>query len=557
MSIKNTPILTAAGIALMARINAGDGAIPLKITRIVTKSAADSDHMNPTPADEQQTYKIVSRDKSADHAWIVGELTNAADHAAEPTIPAWQTPYSIAQINFYAYDPALGAEVIFRVLIPAPTPPMPAHCEREHVMEHTFDFAVGNASEVIINIDPTALRKHIAEKIATADGVHGIRKYGKKLQFKDDDGVWQDVNTGGDSPPFTTPQAALTATPEQISVEAITTLGGENAYTLALEPALTRYSHGMLLFIRFHIVNSSVTPTINVNGRGAIPIRGASGGVLTAGDIGANSTFLCEVFETPQGLFELRMIRHEVNPMTFSGALSNAYDVSTQAPLTAYRAGLRYVVRFGEANTVGGERVINNLAPALTMNIDGVGRLPILNAAMHSPAVGRLPENSVFLVEIHPNSHILLIERLDDDFRLAGKSDLESAVSVINSRIDGQVVTGVLSANGTVTLGFRPSCVILMARTVTGETNNSLSTTGTNWVPWGRLIAMSVSGAAGDSLHPQTPNFSQFSPLTLTATGFTTANMLGGISRSPSQSSLGVDAMSANSTNTLRYIAFR
>jgi hypothetical protein len=558
--ITNSPVLTTAGKALKAKIDAGCGTVPLKITRIVTKSAADPDPLNPTAANEQQTYKIISRDHSADHAWIIGEITNAADHTAEPAVPAWQTPYSIAQINFYAIDPVLGTEVIFRVLIPEPMPPMPAHSEREHVMEHTFDFAVGNASEVIINIDPSALRKHTGNMITSAEGVHGIRKFEDSLQHKDEQGVWQTIKTGSTSPPFAAGEAELTTSPENISIEAITTLGGENAYTLTLESALARYSHGMMLFIRFHTANTSVTPTINVNSRGGIPIRKAGGGVLAEGGIGANSTFLCEIFESPQGQFELRMIRHEINPFTFTGGLSNVYDVVSPVPLTGYKPGFRYVVRFDKANTVGGERVINNLTPALTMNIDGVGRLPVLNNNGLSPSVGEIPENSAFIVETRPNSHIRIIERVDDSHRFAAKTETESAIADINSRIStlSTVVTGVMSANGTLILGFRPSCVIVMARTSVSESNNSASTAGTQWVPWGRFISMAVSGTNGDSWHPSSPQLpTAHSTIVMTNTGFTVSNMFGGIARTSTGTSLGVEVFTVSATNTLRYVAIR
>jgi hypothetical protein len=343
---------------------------------------------------------------------------------------------------------------------------------------------------------------------------------------------------GGGHPPFATNPATLTVGGESVEVDAITTTGNADIYALGLASSLARYSHGMLLFVRFHIANTTAAPTLNVGGLGPIPIRDASGNPLNAGDVGVSSTFLTQIFSTASGGFELRILRFVPSPLIFTDGLSNIFDVTLLATISTYSTGARYVVKFNAANTVGGERVINNFAPTIRMNIDEIGELPLTRNSLN-PFVGEIPAGSVWVVETRVNAEIALIERVDDSHRYSMRSDL-SAFTL--------VVTGIMTENGTMHLGFQPSCVIIMARRMTGRIGLGTSST---WLPWGNHIAMAVRGETGN----QEREIGD-STVTITSDGFTTNSMFGSVLPHDSNSNR-VSAAFPSTAAPLRYIAFR
>jgi hypothetical protein len=67
--------------------------------------------------------------------------------------------------------------------------------------------------------------------------------------------------------------------------------GAVNAWTASLAPLyLTAYTDGMLIRVRFPHTNTTLTPTLNLNGLGARTIAGEGGIALQLGDIVANAT---------------------------------------------------------------------------------------------------------------------------------------------------------------------------------------------------------------------------------------------------------------------------
>ncbi|GAA0892655.1 hypothetical protein GCM10009122_23340 [Fulvivirga kasyanovii] len=72
------------------------------------------------------------------------------------------------------------------------------------------------------------------------------------------------------------------------------TTGTGNNYQLALNPPISKYREGLPLEVKFHAVNTG-TATLNVDGKGAVPLKKISNGVLVpleAGDIKAAIHYL-------------------------------------------------------------------------------------------------------------------------------------------------------------------------------------------------------------------------------------------------------------------------
>ncbi|MCL1831715.1 MAG: hypothetical protein FWG45_02240 [Oscillospiraceae bacterium] len=152
------------------------------------------------------------------------------------------------------------------------------------------------------------------------------------------------------------------------------------------------------------------------------------------------------------------------------------------------------------------------------------------------------------------NNDFYDVEVFNNNFKI-----LEAAIDALTKRVNimSTVIAGIMSANSTVNLGFKPSAVIVMSRTLTSETNSTQSTAGTNWNALGRNIALAVASNNGDQRHPATPSVSGCSTLEILETGFKTNVMLGGLTRPTSTTNTGVQEVLASSTETIRYIAFR
>lgn len=69
-----------------------------------------------------------------------------------------------------------------------------------------------------------------------------------------------------------------------------TTAGSANAYTLALNPALTAYTAGVGVVVKIHAANTGAS-TINLNGLGAKAIKDGKGNALTSGKLRLNGMY--------------------------------------------------------------------------------------------------------------------------------------------------------------------------------------------------------------------------------------------------------------------------
>ncbi|MCL2215383.1 MAG: hypothetical protein FWB91_00050 [Defluviitaleaceae bacterium] len=195
--------LTEAGQVLNAKIQQGKGTIPLEITRIVTASGRSDDPLGLLAVvDERQQFLVTSRLQVGVRAIIGAFMSNYGNPDPDNFVSPLEEGYPLSQIGFYAMDPDDG-EILYRISQFDNPNWVPAFTERGWEYIPKFYFSTGNASEVIIQIDPSGLAtvemltQHIEQSIHSEDGSHGIRYFNGVLQVND--GVsWVSITTSGD-----------------------------------------------------------------------------------------------------------------------------------------------------------------------------------------------------------------------------------------------------------------------------------------------------------------------------------------------------------------------
>jgi len=191
--------LTIAGQALKAKIEQGNGLIPLEITRIVSASGTDPDPTSLTDVvGPKLEFGITSVSTQGARTTIATVLTNMG--SPSESIPPLAAGYSMSQVGFYAIDPDEG-EILYRISQYDNPIYVPAASERGWTYTPSFNIVTGNATTVIIEIDATgnapmsALTDHIERLVASEAGVHGIRFYEDVLQVFDGE-EWVNVSIG-------------------------------------------------------------------------------------------------------------------------------------------------------------------------------------------------------------------------------------------------------------------------------------------------------------------------------------------------------------------------
>ena len=193
--------LTAKGDALMAKIKKGKGDIPLEITRIVSASSR-----SPNPQELEylsdleirQTARIIRQESIGSRAVIETILTNLGN----PTVgePPITVGYELFQLGMGAMDPDEG-EILYRISQFERSAWVPPVTEMGWTVNPGWNFVVGNATQVIVQIDPAGmatigqLNDHINALVMSGQGVHGIRFYEGCLQVWDGS-EWVSVVSG-------------------------------------------------------------------------------------------------------------------------------------------------------------------------------------------------------------------------------------------------------------------------------------------------------------------------------------------------------------------------
>jgi hypothetical protein len=188
--------LTESGQALKAKIEQGNGTIPLKITRIVSGSGTST---NPTGltalVSPEMEFGITSSSTEGARTTIEAILTNVGDPGQGK--PPLAVGYPMSQVGFYALDPDKG-EILYRISQYGKPIYVPPASEYGWTYAPAFNIITGNASTVIVEISMdgyapmSTLAAHIEDPVMSEDGVHGLRFHGDFLQAWDGEG-WQET----------------------------------------------------------------------------------------------------------------------------------------------------------------------------------------------------------------------------------------------------------------------------------------------------------------------------------------------------------------------------
>jgi len=195
--------LTALGQALKAKIEQGNGQIPLKITRIVSASGTDPDPTNLTAViNPKLEFGITRVSTQGARTTIETILTNTG--APSDGVPPLATGYPMSQVGFYAEDPDEG-EILYRISQYDNPIYVPAAQERGWTYTPSFNIVTGNATTVLIEISAvgtvpmSVFNEHVEALVKSEAGVHGIRFFDEHLQIWNG-AEWENVTTG--TPPL-------------------------------------------------------------------------------------------------------------------------------------------------------------------------------------------------------------------------------------------------------------------------------------------------------------------------------------------------------------------
>ena len=183
--------LTAKGEALAAKIQKGNGTVPLEITRIVAASGRSPDPLSLgflSELDIRQTARITRQESHGSRASVEAVLTNIGNPSAgEPPLAAG---YELFRLGMGAIDPDEG-EILYRVSQFENSAWVPPATEMGWTISLGWNFVVGNATHVTVQIDPLGmatvrqLEAHINDTVLAPGGVHGIRFRDRRLEVHD------------------------------------------------------------------------------------------------------------------------------------------------------------------------------------------------------------------------------------------------------------------------------------------------------------------------------------------------------------------------------------
>ena len=148
--------LTDMGLALNAKIQAGQGTIPLHITRIVLGMGSSDIPTSQTEVIDPLDF-FVPIIRQTSHG-VVAEVQIQITNVGNPdlAIPPLATPQAFQQIGFIAVDPDEG-EILYRISQLDSPAFIPAAVDFPYTVAPIYIFSTANAETVIINVDPAGL----------------------------------------------------------------------------------------------------------------------------------------------------------------------------------------------------------------------------------------------------------------------------------------------------------------------------------------------------------------------------------------------------------------
>ncbi len=146
-----------------------------------------------------------------------------------------------------------------------------------------------------------------------------------------------------------------------------------NAYSCALNPALSAYGAGTRIFLQAGAGNTGAA-TLNINGLGPVGVRRADGITeLVAGDLVAGSLYPLWYDGTRFRIVETPLARS--SDYCNATSTANAYICALNPVLGAYAAGMKILFQAGAGNTGAATLNINGLGAVGVRRADGVAEV--------------------------------------------------------------------------------------------------------------------------------------------------------------------------------------
>ena len=143
---------------------------------------------------------------------------------------------------------------------------------------------------------------------------------------------------------------------------------GTDVYTASAIPDLTAYTTGQFFVVAFNETNTTVSPTLNIDGIGAIAIKDKNGSALVAWDIGTTPVIVVKA--------------------------ASSFNILSEVPATADRKGIAEMATDAEVTTGTDETRYTNPKQMKSSKNNIIG---IPNTASYSPGTNYLAATSGFV----------------------------------------------------------------------------------------------------------------------------------------------------------------
>lgn len=203
-----------------------------------------------------------------------------------------------------------------------------------------------------------------------------------------------------------------------------------NAYSVTTSPAITTFTEGQLLEIKFNAANTGAI-TLNLGGSGAVGVLNRDGNAIAVGDIIANRNYLLVNNGTNW------IVANSFYPDTSDGTTTNSgntYSITTIPAFGALKTGQIIDVQFNAANTGG-----------ITLNPNAIGAITVLDQNGSAIASGAIVANRTYPLVYNGTNFIMLRAPIDLAHDVTGTLPFANmGISVTNAQA-GSIVLGAIT----------------------------------------------------------------------------------------------------------------
>lgn len=175
------------------------------------------------------------------------------------------------------------------------------------------------------------------------------------------------------------------------------TTGTSTAYDLTLDPVPQALIEGMMIRVRFHIANTSISPTLDLNGTGARTIRDQIGLQIPSGMFQALTTQLLILRGTTWRVLAV--------PMSTSDQLNNVWDHATEDGTST---GSAYVLNYDRSPGADFDNTEGSIIHFKAVNANAAGATVAITTVGSQKAIKKFGGAAVEVDDINIGDSVLL-----------------------------------------------------------------------------------------------------------------------------------------------------